>query len=71
MPNSLYQQLNGNQNQNNPNSILKQFEDFRRALQGDPKQIVMQLIQSGRMSQAQYQQLSQMASNFQNLLRRG
>lgn len=74
MPNNIYQQLNNNNNNNTPNNfqnpqqnLLQQFYDFRKNLQGDPQQIVQQLLQSGRMSQAQFNQLRQMASQFQQL----
>lgn len=66
MANSLYQQLN-----NNSNGLINKFNEFRNNLQGDPQQMVQQLLQSGRMTQAQYNQLSQMANEFQNLLRKG
>ena len=66
MPNNLYQQLNGNNSQNR--SLVDRFLEFKNSFQGDPRQIVEQLLQSGKMSQAQYNQLRQMASEFQKLL---
>jgi len=66
MPNNLYQQLN----QNNPISMIDRFNQFRNQFRGDPRQMVEQLLQSGRMSQAQFNALSQKASEFQELLRR-
>ena len=72
MPNSLYNQLNVNNNNinfNNPQNLIQQFNEFRKALQGDPQQIVEQLLQSGRMTQQQYAQLQQMATQFQQLLK--
>ena len=70
MPNSLYDQLNRNQNISNRN-MIDQFNQFRNTIQGDPRQMVQQLLNSGKMSQAQFNYLSQMADQFQNLLRRG
>ena len=70
MPNPLYQLLNGGkQPANNPLSMLQRFNEFRQSFTGDPEQVVKQLLQSGRMSQQQYAQLSQMASEFQKLLK--
>lgn len=70
MPNPLYQLLNGGrQPANNPLSMLQRFNEFRQSFTGDPEQMVKQLLQSGRMSQQQYAQLSQMASEFQKLLK--
>lgn len=65
MPNNLYNQLN-----NNSNNIVSQFNEFRKTIQGNPQQMVQQLLQSGRMSQADYNRLRQMAQEFQKLLPR-
>ena len=48
--------------------MLQQFNQFRASFQGDPKQEVMRLVQSGRMSQQQLNQLQAMATQFQSLL---
>lgn len=56
--------------QNNPINMLQQFNQFRNNFQGDPKQAVMSLLSSGRMSQDQFNQLSQLAQLFQNGMRR-
>ena len=70
MPNPLYQLLNGGQQPaNNPLAMLQRFNEFRQSFTGDPEHMVKQLLQSGRMSQQQYAQLSQMASEFQKLLK--
>lgn len=65
MANNLYNQLNSS-NQN----LVDRFNEFRNNIQGDPQRIVQQLLQSGRMTQAQFNQLSQMANQFQNFLRK-
>ena len=69
MPNPLFQQLNSGANGNNPFAMIQKFNEFRQNFTGDPKQMVEQLLQSGRMSQQQFQQLSQMASEFQKLVK--
>lgn len=73
MANSIYQQLNSSNNSNNfnfpnPQNLINQFNNFRRTLQGDPQQMVMQLLQNGTMSQQEYNNLRQMAQQFQQLL---
>lgn len=72
MPNNIYQQLNNNSNIpnnfQNPQNLIQQFNEFKNNLQGNPQQIVQQLLQNGAMSQNQYNQLRQMASRFQQLL---
>ena len=69
MPSQLFQQLNNGMNGNNPFAMIQKFNEFRQNFTGDPKQIVEQLLQSGRMSQQQFQQLSQMASEFQKFVK--
>lgn len=41
--------------------MMQQFNQFRRQFNGNPKQMVMQMVQSGRISQAQLDQAQQMA----------
>lgn len=64
MSNPLYQQFQ----QNNPPNILQQFQQFRQAFRGDPKQEVQRLLQSGRMTQEQYNQLQGPAQMLYKML---
>ncbi|MBS5680057.1 MAG: hypothetical protein KHW91_10135 [Clostridiales bacterium] len=48
--------------------MMQQFNQFRASFQGDPKQEVQKLLQSGRMSQQQLDQLQSMARQFQQLM---
>lgn len=52
----------------NMQNFMNQFNQFRNTFQGDPKQQVQQLLSSGKMSQSQFNQLSQMATQLQNML---
>lgn len=49
-------------------SMVQQFQQFRQSFQGDPKAEVEKLVQSGRISQQQLNQLQQMAGQFQQLM---
>ena len=49
--------------------ILQQFQQFRAAFKGDPKQQVEMLRKSGQMSDAQYQQLEAMAKQIMPFLK--
>ena len=51
-------------------NMMSQFQQFKQNFSGDPQQQVQQLLDSGQMSQQQFNQLSQMATQFQNMLRR-
>lgn len=69
MPNNpLYNQLNGG-NTNNAQGFIAQFQQFRSMFQGDPRQTIQQMLNSGRISQAQYNNAVQMATKLRNLLK--
>lgn len=77
MASDLFRQFNPQNQQNLANNgnglpnLINKFNEFQSMFRGDPRQMVQQLLQSGRMTQTQYNQLSQMATQFQNLLRKG
>nr|DAU21515.1 MAG TPA: hypothetical protein [Caudoviricetes sp.] len=48
--------------------MMQQFQQFRANFQGDPKAEVQKLLQSGKMSQQQLNQLQAMAQQFQGFL---
>ena len=48
--------------------LLQRFQQFQQMFRGDPKQQVQQLLNSGKVSQAQYNQAVQMAQQMQKLL---
>lgn len=50
-------------------NMMSQFNQFKQNFQGDPKAQVQQLLDSGRMTQEQFNQLSQAATQFQNFMR--
>jgi len=49
----------------NMQNLMSQFNQFRQNFKGDPRQQVQQLLNSGRMSQQQFNQLKQMADQIQ------
>ena len=52
------------------NNFINQFNQFQSTFQGDPKQKVQELLNTGQMSQEQFNQLSSMAQMFQTLIGR-
>lgn len=52
----------------NPIQMINQFNQFRQQFNGDPKQTVQNLLNSGQMSQQQFNQLQQQATQFQQIL---
>lgn len=49
-------------------NMIQQFRQFQQSFKGDPKAEVEKLVQSGKISQQQLNQLQQVASQFQQLL---
>lgn len=52
----------------NMTQLMNQYNEFKSNFQGDPKQKVQELMNSGQMSQEQFAQLSSMAQTFQQLM---
>ena len=67
MKNPLYSELNMN---NVNNSLLNQFIEFKKGFHGNAQQQVQSLLNSGRISQQQYNEAVQMAQQLQGLLKR-
>lgn len=65
MSSPLYESL---ANKQQPN-IIQQFQKFKSSFSGDPRQKVQELLNSGKVSQAQYNNAVQMANQLQKLLK--
>lgn len=58
-----------NQSQSN-NDMIEQFNQFKKSIQGqDPKALVMNLLNSGKMTREQFEQLSRQANSLVNILK--
>ena len=70
MSNPLFNVLGGGMPQGKgPMQMVQQFMQFKQNFKGDPKEEVQRMLQSGRISQQQLNQVQQMAGQFQNLLK--
>lgn len=67
MSNPLFNMMGGNQMQN---PMLQQLMQFRNNFKGDPRAQVQQMLNSGKVSQAQYDQAVQMANQIQKMMGR-
>ena len=47
---------------------MQRFQQFRQTFQGDPRQQVQQLLNSGKVTQQQYDRAVQMAQQFQRMM---
>lgn len=64
--NPLYEQMQNKQFAGGGN-MLQRFQQFRQSFRGNPQEQVQQLLNSGRVSQQQYNQAVQMAQQFQRM----
>lgn len=62
--NPLFQMMGGN----NTPPIVQQFLQFKQTFKGDPQQQIQQLLNSGKVSQEQYNQAVQQAKALQQML---
>jgi len=70
MGNPFYNRPNSQPNTpfGNMQNMLAQFQQFKNGFSGDPRQEVQNLLSSGKMTQQQFNQLSQLAKTFQQFL---
>ena len=62
MKNPMMQQLHPN--------MIQQFNQFRRQMEGkDPQAMVMDLLNSGRMTPAQFEELKKQAMEMEKIFR--
>lgn len=59
--NPLYSQMNNN-------NLLQRFMQFKQTFRGDPQAQVQQLLNSGRVTQDQYNQAVQTAQQLSRML---
>ena len=68
MGNPLYNQMGGQMPGNPMTAMMQRFQQFQQMFKGDPRQQVQRLLNSGRVSQAQYNNAVQMAQQFQRMM---
>jgi len=61
MANPLFQMMN-------QNNIISQFMQFKNSFTGDPRAQIQQMLNSGKLTQDQYNQAVQQAQQFQQML---
>lgn len=66
MNSSLFNALNGAQK--GPMNIVQQFMQFKKNFKGNPQQQIQQMLNSGKVSQAQYNAAVQKAQMLQKML---
>lgn len=70
MPNPLFNLFGGNRNAfpNPTANMVNAFNEFRSKFSGNPQEEVQKLLNSGRMTQDQFNQLQSMAQQFSQMM---
>lgn len=68
--NPIFQAIGGMQRGQlgNAMNIMQQYQQFRQTFQGNPQEEVMKMLQSGKISQGQLNQVQQMAQQFRQMM---
>ena len=67
MNNPIYDELNQKGGLNQNYDFLSRFNQFKNSFKGNPQEQVQQLLNSGKVSQAQYDRAVRMAQQFQRM----
>lgn len=69
MPNNpLYSLLQGNASLNAQNGLIGRFRAFQRQFKGDPREKIQQMLNTGQITQAQYNDAVQKANALMQML---
>lgn len=66
---SMFDQLGTAPQGNNMMQTIQRLQQFRNGFHGNAQEQVQQLLKSGKVSQAQYNQAVRMANALQNFMR--
>ena len=68
MNNPLFNMLGGQMNQHPMMQMMQRFQQFRQNFRGDPGQQIQQMLNSGKISQGQYNQAVNLAQQLQRMM---
>ena len=67
MNNPLYRQIQ-QQNQNPMNVFMQRFQQFRQSFSGDPQEQIQKMMNSGKISQQDYNNAYQKAQQMMRMI---
>jgi len=67
MNNPLYKQIQ-QQNQNPMNVFMQRFQQFRQSFSGDPQEQIQKMMNSGKISQQDYNNAYQKAQQMMRMI---
>ena len=59
----------GNNSLGNMGNVIQQFQRFRNSFHGDARQQIQNMLNSGQITQEQYNRAAQMATELQRLIK--
>ncbi len=68
MSNPLYHSVSQNQQMGGINNFIQRLNQLKRSFSGDPQQQIQQLLNSGKVTQDQYNRAVQQAQAIQKML---
>lgn len=68
MSNPLFNMLGGSRN-GNMAEMIQQFNQFKKTFSGDPRQQIQNLLNSGKVTQEQYNRAVQMANQMMEMMK--
>lgn len=70
MSNPLYNQYGRNGNEDFMTNLMNEARQLRQSIQGDPREIVQNLVNQGKISQQDINRVFPMANQIANMMRR-
>ncbi|MBR5276746.1 MAG: hypothetical protein IKU35_06400 [Bacteroidaceae bacterium] len=67
--NPLFQMMAGGMPNNPTANLMQRFQQFKQSFNGNPQQMVQQMLQSGRITAEQYNNAVRMAQQLQGMLK--
>lgn len=68
MPNPLFNQFNNNANTGNIQNFIQQVRSFKSTFTGNPREEVQRLLNSGQMSQGDFNRYAQIAQQVVRMM---
>lgn len=68
MANNLYEAVGKNAKNDGFSQFMQEVKNLQQTFKGDPRQEVQKLMNSGQLSQAQFNQYAQMANQIMALM---
>ena len=68
MANPIFNEIGNKQANNGISQFINEVKNFQKTFNGNPKQEVQKMLNSGAMSQAQFNQYAQIANQIMQLM---